>query len=100
MEQSESFKRFYETIAHDGCIGPVHISIYMALLHLWEKQGYENPIHVFSRDLMPVAKISGIATYYRTLKELNKYGYIRYVSTYDRILGSLVYILELKTPAN
>ncbi|MBN8856680.1 MAG: hypothetical protein J0H07_32795 [Sphingobacteriales bacterium] len=44
---------------------------------------------------MPIAKISGIATYYRTMKELNKYGYIRYISTYDRIIGSLVYIQEL-----
>lgn len=100
MEQSQQFKRFYEVIAGDGRIGPVHISIYMGLLHLWAAQGYVNPIHIFSRDLMPLAKISGIATYYRTLKELNKYGYIRYISTYDRIIGSLVYILELKAVAD
>lgn len=96
MEQSQQFKRFYEVIAGDGRIGPVHISIYMGLLRLWEVQDYVNPIHIFSRDLMPLAKISGIATYYRTLKELNKYGYIWYISTYDRIIGSLVYILELR----
>jgi len=96
MERSQHFRRFYEAIASDGRIGPVHISVYMGLLHLWEGQGYASPIHIFSRDLMPVAKISGIATYYRTMKELNKYGYIRYISTYDRVLGSLVYILELK----
>lgn len=82
-------------IAGDGRIGPVHISVYMALLHLWERQDHVNPIHIFSRNLMPIAKISGIATYYRTMKELNKYGYIRYISTYDRIIGSLVYIQEL-----
>lgn len=96
MDQAEQIRRFYEAIAGDGRIGPVHISVYMGLLHLWERQHHENPIHIFSRDLMPVAKISGIATYYRTMKELNKYGYIRYIATYDRITGSLVYILELK----
>ena len=100
IEQSYQFRRFYEAIAGDNRIGPVHISVYMGLLHLWESQGYGNPIHIFSRDLMPVAKISGIATYYRTMKELNKYGYIRYVSTYDRVLGSLVYMLELKKLAD
>lgn len=97
MEQSQPFKRFYEVIANDIRIGPVHISVYMALLYLWEKQEHVSPIHVFSRDLMPTAKIAGIATYYRTLKELNNYGYIKYISTYDRILGSLVYLPELKS---
>ncbi len=96
MEQSKPFKRFYEVITCDGRIGPVHISVYMALLYLWEQQSYKDPLHIFSRDLMPLAKISGVATYYRTMKELNKYGYIKYISTYDRILGSLVYMLELQ----
>ncbi len=96
MEQAQPFKRFYEVIVHDVRIGPVHISVYMALLYLWQKQEYVDPIHIFSKDLMPMAKISGIATYYRTLKELNMYGYIKYISTYDRILGSLVYMMELK----
>jgi hypothetical protein len=96
MERTQYFGKFYEVIGHDTRIGPVHVSVYMALLYLWEKQGYVNPIHIFSRDVMPMAKITGIATYYRTMKELNKYGYIKYISTYDRILGSLVYILELK----
>ena len=95
MEQTQSFKKFYNAIVQDGRIGPVHISVYMALMHLWEIQAFVNPIHIFSRDVMPIAKISGIATYYRTLKELNKYGYIKYISTYDRVLGSLVYMLEL-----
>jgi hypothetical protein len=96
MEQEQVFQRFYNVIAEDGRIGPVHISVYMALLHLWMRQGYKNPIHIFSREVMPLAKISGIATYYRALKELNKYGYIKYISTYDRILGSLVYMVEIK----
>jgi hypothetical protein len=96
MERIAYFGKFYEAIGHDTRIGPVHVSVYMALLHLWGKQGYTSPIHIFSRDVMPLAKISGIATYYRALKELNKYGYIKYISTYDRILGSLVYMLELK----
>ena len=98
MEQSVSFHRFYEVIVGDGRIGPVHISMYMALLHLWKVQGSVNPINIFSRELMPVAKISGIATYYRVLKELTAYGYIRYVSTYDRVVGSLVYMLDLEVP--
>jgi hypothetical protein len=96
MERTQYFETFYEAIGNDTRIGPVHVSVYMALLNLWDKQGHVNPIHIFSRDIMPMAKISGVATYYRTMKELNKYGYIKYISTYDRILGSLVYLLELK----
>lgn len=96
MERTQYFETFYQAIDNDARIGPVHVSVYMALLNLWEKQGHVNPIHIFSRNVMPMAKISGVATYYRTMKDLNKYGYIKYVSTYDRIIGSLVYLLELK----
>jgi hypothetical protein len=96
MESGEYLQKFYKAIQADGRIGPVHISMYIGLLYLFQQQGYVNPVHIFSRDVMPLAKISGIATYYRTLKELNKYGYVKYISTYDRVLGSLVYILELK----
>lgn len=97
MEQERYFGRFYDVMVSDCRIGPTHVSIYMALLRLWGEQGQANPIHIFGRDVMPMAKISGIATYYRTLKELHNYGYIRYVSTYDRIMGSLVYLLEIKS---
>lgn len=90
------FTRFFGAIESDPRIGPVHISIYMALLVLHERQGFSNPIHIFSRIVMPLAKISGIATYYKSLKELSSYGYIHYVSTYDRITGSLVFMQELR----
>jgi Fe2+ or Zn2+ uptake regulation protein len=96
MERMQYFETFYKAIGNDTRIGPVHVSVYMALLNLWEKQGRVNPIHIFSRDVMPMAKISGIATYYRTLRELDRYGYIKYISTYDRVTGSVVYFLEIK----
>ena len=96
LDSQPFFKRFFDVIESDGRIGPVHIAVYMALLFLWEEQHYSMPIQIFSKVVMPRAKISGISTYYKALKELDSYGYIRYISTYDRVTGSMVYLLELK----
>jgi hypothetical protein len=87
---------FALTSKDDVRISPVHISLYMALLHCWQEQRLVNPIYVFSNKLMPLAKISGPATYHRTIRELNMYGYIRYVPSYYHLLGSLVYMLGLE----
>ena len=80
----------------DPRISPVHISLYMAILHCWRFQGYQNPIYVYAKDLMPVAKISGVATYHRSIRQLDEYGYINYVSSHNHVLGSLVYLLDLE----
>ncbi|HTR29915.1 MAG TPA: hypothetical protein VMH27_11640 [Puia sp.] len=81
-------------VQEDPRISPVHISLYMAILHCWRAQGCRNPICVYAKDLMPVAKISGVATYHRSIRQLDEYGYIKYSSSRNHVLGSLVYLLE------
>lgn len=44
-----------------------------------------------------VAKI-GRTTYHKCMKELEGFGYIKYVRSYSPILGSLVYLVELGNP--
>jgi hypothetical protein len=56
---------FFSAIAKDPRISITHIGIYVALLQYWKDHGSENPFHVFSHEIMRLAKISGSATYYK-----------------------------------
>jgi hypothetical protein len=76
----------------DPRIGPAHISLYMALLCLWYEKKGEDPLYIFSHELMPLCKLAGLATYHRSIRELSQYGYIKYVPSYNQYLGSLVYL--------
>jgi hypothetical protein len=104
MKQIEAFDvsvsglliSFVSAIKSDTRIGPMHISLYMALLYSWHEQGLVNPIYIFSSQLMPLAKISGLATYHRTMRQLAEYGYVKYVPSYYHLLGSLVYLPSLE----
>jgi hypothetical protein len=91
----ELLQKFFETIKTDPRISPVHISLYAALYLQWIENKYENPIYIFSNDLKPFCKISGSATYHRSIRQLHQYGYIRYIPSFNRCLGSLVYFIEI-----
>ena len=90
---------FLTDAKEDVRISPVHISLYLSLVYCLREQ-MVNPVYIFSRQLMPLAKISGVATYHRTIRELHEYGYIRYVPSYYHLLGSLVYLSEIKKYSN
>jgi hypothetical protein len=92
---SELLQKFFETIKSDPRISPVHISLYAVLYLKWSANKYENPIYIFSDELKPFCKISGPATYHRSIRQLHEYGYIRYVPSFNHCLGSLVYFLEM-----
>ena len=83
---------FFAAIREDPRINPVHISLFMAIMQHWNDNSCKSPICVFSRDLMQLAKISGVATYHRSIRELHEYGYIKYERSYNHFSGSLIYI--------
>jgi hypothetical protein len=56
-----------------------HISLYMALFECWNKNCFENPVSITREIIMPIAKISGIATYHKCIKDLYNFGYIKYL---------------------
>jgi hypothetical protein len=96
MYEIQSLSGFLTAIEDDPRINVTHISIYVALLKRWHEHQYENPVSVFSHEVMKLAKISGSATYHKSIKELHEYGYIKYTPSYNHFLGSLVYILNLE----
>jgi hypothetical protein len=96
MKSIPALIEFFIAIREDSRISPVHISLFMAIMQHWNEHDCKSPISVFSKDLMQLAKISGVATYHRTIKELHEYGYIKYQPSYNHFTGSLIFIKEIK----
>lgn len=85
-------KAFFRRVVHDPRIGMSHIALYGALHQRWEEAGGVDPVQVYSREVMPFAKIYGSATYHRALRELHAYGYLRYEPSFNRLRRSRIYL--------
>lgn len=85
---------FFAAIAKDGRISITHIGIYAALLQYRAQNGFINPIQVFSRDIMEIAKISSPTTFHKCVRELSEYGYINYRPSYKRNQGSEIFFQD------
>ena len=93
MEQGEYLSDFFEAIEQDARISITHIGVYAALLQYRIQNGFTNPIQAFSHEIMPIAKISSAITYYKCVKDLSDYGYIRYDPSFDHTKGSMIFFV-------
>lgn len=94
MNELGCLSDFFETIATDARISITHVGIYAALLEYRIQKGYINPIQVFSREIMSIAKLSSSMTYHKCVRQLSEYGYIRYEPSFSRTKGSKIYFID------
>ncbi len=94
MDFSKPLSDFFSAIETDPRISITHIGIYAALLQYWSEHRFENPVHVFSYDIMRIAKISANTTFHKAIRELSEYGYIKYEPSFKRNKGSKVYFIR------
>lgn len=87
---------FMERAEKDARLGPLHISLYMSILYCWLRKHTEGAVCVTGRELMPIAKIGGLTPMYRTLKELDEYGYIDYKPSHSLSDKSRIYLPLLR----
>lgn len=92
MKSIPQLVEFFVAIKDDCRISPIHISLFMAIMQHWNNNDCKSPICVFSHELMRLAKISGVATYHKAIRELDEYGYIDYKPSYNHNKGSLIQI--------
>lgn len=92
MEKGSTLGGFFDHISQDNRIGSTHISLYVALYVLWERNGYINPVEVSRQEVMAFAKISSRTTYVKCLYDLTELGFIKYLPSYNPFLNSMVYI--------
>ncbi len=90
METLISFSDFYETIADDPRIGPGHIVVYFALLHVWLRAGTEAPFEVATYEMLQLTKIRKRDTYLTRIKDLAMFGYIKYVPAENEYVKAVV----------
>ena len=95
MEQLKELTSFYSAIKSDPRIGTTHISLYMALFQFYNLNRLSNPIQITRTAVMEVAKISGLATYHKCIKDLHEFGYIQYQPSYNPAISSQVYLLKV-----
>jgi hypothetical protein len=93
MNQLKPLSDFFAAIDKDPRISITHIGLYAALVQYWSRHDFENPVHVFSYEIMKMAKISTKTTYHKSIKDLSSFGYIRYEPSYKRNKGSKIFIL-------
>lgn len=96
MKDFQQMKDFFSAIPDDPRLGAYHISLYMSLYHHWLLSDCKEPMQINRRDIMKTAKISGIATYHRCIRELHNYGYIRYMPSYNPVCSTKVFMINNK----
>ena len=84
---------FYE----DKRLSPWHVSLYYGLFHSWNRAKFQNPISVCRSELMTVSKIGSANTYTKCLKQLDEWGYIKYLPSHNPMKGSLVNLYTFDT---
>jgi hypothetical protein len=94
MSQIKELTSFYEAIWDDIRIGPTHISLYMALFQLYNLNQFRNPVSICRKRVMQAAKINGLATYHKCIKDLHEFGYILYLPSFDWRTTSRVNMLR------
>ena len=95
MEQLKELTSFYSAIKNDNRIGTTHISLYMALFQFYNINKLNNPIVITRTEVMEIAKISGLATYHKCMRDLVEFGYIQYLPSFNPSIGSRVNLLKV-----
>ena len=81
---------FYDKIQQDDRLNPTHISLYLALFQFWNLNHFQNPISISRNEMMRLSKISALGTYHKCIKQLQDFGYIEYLPSFNPYKGSLV----------
>jgi hypothetical protein len=81
---------FLQKVKSDNRLNSSHVSLYLALFHYWNINMFENPLSVNRAQMLELSKIGSQHTYYKCLKELHLFGYIRYIPSHHPSKGCLV----------
>lgn len=95
MARVKELSFFYNAIREDARISPTHISLYMALFQVYNLNEFCNPVNITRPFIMEKAKISGLATYHRCIKDLHDFGYIQYIPSFNPAVSSRVFLLKV-----
>lgn len=87
----------YSRLAEEEKITAAHLSLYWTLFQLWNMGKFLNPFSICRSETMKLARIGSKTTYYRTLKDLAKLGYIDYHASNNPMIGSQIRMVVFGT---
>ena len=93
MGEIKEFTSFFAAIRDDQRIGTSHISVYMALFQFYILNQFQNPVAISRAAVMELAKINGLATYHKCIKDLEEFGYIKYLPSYNPSVRSQIHLI-------
>lgn len=90
MEDLQQLSIYINRIVSDTRLKPIHISLSMALYHAWMTSKFEQSYRISRGQLMLASHIQSKATYHKTLRELEAFGYVEYRPSYHPVKASSV----------
>ena len=96
MKKAPAELALLKAVQQQKGLSPFHISLYTAMLSLWQEQQYSTPFRVTRSKLMATSGIRSPATYHKCLKELIKEEYIIYEPSFDKHIASRVTLITDK----
>lgn len=90
MNYIKHLNQWMELVSVDDRLTPHHVSMYLALFHLWNKNRFPDTLIICRNEIMQVSKVGSTRTYYKCIKQLHEFGYIVYTPSKCPMKGSKV----------
>ena len=90
MNYIKHLKGFFDRLEADANMTAHHISLYMAIFNMWNKNRFREQFEVNRMDLMSMSRIGSAHTYSRCMKQLSDWGYVKYSARSNRYQVSKV----------
>ena len=87
-------KAIFLQFTKDSRLNPTHISLYLALFHLWNGSRFASEFFVCREELMKYSKIGSKSTYHKCIKELSHWKYIIYFPSHNPFKGSKIKMFD------
>lgn len=95
MNYVTHLNHWFELAKSSKVIRPTHICLYLGLFQLWNSNRFTPVIKVNRRHLMELGKIGSKSTFSNCMKDLEKWGLIKYKPTFFANISSEVEMIFL-----
>jgi DNA-binding MarR family transcriptional regulator len=93
-EQATLVMRYVSLMSRDHKIKVTHMAMIIAIIQIGGISGLSRVVKISRKKVMEASHIKSTATYHKHLKDLEKFGYVKYEPSYHPLYGSSI-ILEL-----
>ncbi|WP_207423748.1 hypothetical protein [Desertivirga brevis] len=93
--QQEKISEALKTALADSRLQGTHISLYLAILTIWEEKNFKVEFFSCRKNIMTRSKIRSFSTYHVKIRDLVDWGYISYLPSYHPLEGSKIALIQL-----